>query len=58
MTKSILLLILPALLAACQASETPADGAAALNDSAAVDTGVDERAIRGQIDQWGQLVKA
>ncbi|SLK11716.1 hypothetical protein SAMN06295987_11543, partial [Novosphingobium mathurense] len=57
MTKSILLLILPALLTACQASETPADGAA-LNDSAAVDTGVDERAIRGQIDQWGQLVKA
>ncbi|CDO37790.1 SgcJ/EcaC family oxidoreductase [Novosphingobium sp. KN65.2] len=58
MTKSILLLSLPALLTACQASETPAGGGAALNDSAAADTGVDERAIRGQIDQWGQLVKA
>ena len=58
MTKSILLLSLPALLTACQASEKPANDAAAVNGSAAVDIGADERAIRGQIDHWLQLVKA
>ena len=58
MTKSILLLSLPALLTACQASEKPANDVAAVNGSAAVDIGADERAIRGQIDHWLQLVKA
>lgn len=59
MTKSLLLLSVTALLLpACQASEKPANDAAEVNSTAAVDAGVDERAIRGQVDRWLQLVKA
>ena len=59
MTRSLLLLSVTALLLpACQASETPANDAAAMNSTAAVDTGADEQAIRGQVDRWLQLVKA
>ena len=59
MTKSLLLLSITALLlTACQAGEKPANDAAEVNSTAAVDTGVDEQAIRGHVDHWLQLVKA
>ena len=59
MTKSLLLLSVTAmLLPACQAGEKPANNAAEVNSTAAVDTGADEQAIRGQVDRWLQLVKA
>ena len=59
MTKSQLLLSVAALLLpACQVSETPANDAAEVNSTAAVDTGADELAIRGHVDHWLQLVKA
>ena len=58
MTKSLLLLSVAALLSACQAGEKPATDAADVNSVAAVDTGADEQAIRGQVDRWLQLVKA
>ena len=59
MTKSLLLLSVAALLLpACQAGEKPANDAAEVNSAAAVDTGADEQAIRGQVDRWLQLVKA
>jgi len=60
MTKSILLLSVAALLLpACQAGEKSASNTAAANATAAVvDTGADEQAIRGQVDQWLKLVKA
>ena len=57
MKKSILLLSLPALLTACQASETPAD-ATAMNSVTAVDTAAEEKLIREQIEHWLQFVKA
>jgi uncharacterized protein (TIGR02246 family) len=58
MTKSLLPLSVAALLlSACQAGEKPANDAAGVN-SAAVDTGADEQAIRGHVDRWLQLVKA
>ena len=58
MTRSLLLLSAAALLLpACQAGEKPANDAA-VNSAAAVDTGADEQAIRGQVDRWLQLVKA
>ena len=46
------------LVAACQVSEKPANGAAEANGAATVDPGADEQAIRGQVDRWLQLVKA
>jgi uncharacterized protein (TIGR02246 family) len=59
MTKSLLLLSVTALLLpACQAGEKPANEAAEVNSTAAVDAGADEQAIRGQVDRWLQLVKA
>jgi uncharacterized protein (TIGR02246 family) len=59
MTKSLLLLSVAALLLpACQAGEKPASNTAEANATAAVDTGADEQAIRGQVEQWLQLVKA
>ncbi|MEO5611678.1 MAG: SgcJ/EcaC family oxidoreductase [Sphingomicrobium sp.] len=59
MTKSLLLLSVTALLlTACQAAEKPANDAAEVNSTAAVDTGADEQAIRGHVDRWLQLVKA
>ena len=59
MTKSLLLLSVAALLLpACQEGEKPANDAAEVNSTAAVDTGADELAIRGHVDRWLQLVKA
>lgn len=58
MTRSMLLLSAAALLPACQASNKPANDGVDVNRSAAVDTGADEKAIRGQVDHWLQLVKA
>ena len=59
MMKRLLLLSAAALLLpACQAGEKPANEAAEVNVSAAVDTGADDKAIRGQVDRWLQLVKA
>ncbi|MGD9810260.1 MAG: SgcJ/EcaC family oxidoreductase [Sphingobium sp.] len=58
MKKSIFLLSVPVLLTACQAGEKPANDAATANTGAAVDAGADERAIRGQVDQWHKLIKA
>jgi len=59
MTKSLLLLSVAALLLpACQAGEKSASNTAEMNGTAALDTGADEQAIRGQVDHWLQLVKA
>ncbi|HEX2763125.1 MAG TPA: DUF4440 domain-containing protein [Allosphingosinicella sp.] len=59
MTKSLLLLSVAALLlTACQAGEKPASNAAEMNSAAAADARADEQAIRGNVDRWGQLVKA
>ena len=59
MTRSLLLLSVTALLLpACQVGEKPANDAAEVNSTAAVDSGADEQAIRGHVDQWLQLVKA
>ena len=59
MTRSLLLLSVTALLLpACQVAEKPANDAAEVNSTAAVDTGADDQAIRGHVDRWLQLVKA
>ncbi len=59
MTKSRLLLSVTALLlTACQAGEKPANDAAGVKSTAAVDTRGDEQAIRGQVDHWLKLIKA
>ena len=59
MTKSLLLFSVAALLlTACQEGKTPANDARAVNNTAAVDTGADEQAIRGHVDHWLRLVKA
>jgi len=58
MTRSLLLLSVTVLLPACQVGQKPANDAAEVNSTAAVDTGADEQAIRGHVDQWLQLVKA
>ena len=59
MTKSLLLLSVAALLLpACQAGEKSESNTAEMNGTAALDTGADEQAIRGQVDHWLQLVKA
>lgn len=59
MTKSLLLLSVAALLLpACQAAQKPTDNTAAVNSAGPVDTAADEKAIRGQVDQWLKLVKA
>jgi uncharacterized protein (TIGR02246 family) len=52
MKRSLLLLSVTALLAACQAGDNSA------NDVAAVDVAADEQAIRGQVENWLGLVKA
>jgi uncharacterized protein (TIGR02246 family) len=54
----LLLSVAALLLPACQAGEKPANEAAEVNSTAAVDAGADEQAIRGQVDRWLQLVKA
>ena len=57
--KGLLLLSVAALLLpGCQAGERPAGKTAEANAAAAVDTGADEQAIRGQVARWLQLVKA
>jgi len=58
MTKSILLFVTALLLTGCQAGEKPANNAAGLNSTAAVDAGADEQAVRSQIGHWLQLIKA
>lgn len=59
MIRSLLLLSATALLLpACQAAEKTSDQAVEVNGSAAVDTAADEKAIRGQVDRWRQLMKA
>ena len=59
MTKSLLLLSVTALLLpACQVAEKPANEAAEVNSTAAVDKGAEERAIRGHVNRWLELVKA
>lgn len=59
MTKSLLLLSVTALLmTACQAGDKPANDAAGVKNSVAVDIRADEQAIRGQVDRWLQLIKA
>ncbi|HVF37070.1 MAG TPA: SgcJ/EcaC family oxidoreductase [Sphingomicrobium sp.] len=59
MTKSLLLLsVTGLLLTACQVGEKPSNDAAELSNTAAVGTGADEQAIRGQVDHWLQLVKS
>ncbi len=59
MTKSLLLLSVAALLLpACQVNENPANDAADVNNSAAVDPSADEQAIRGHVEHWLQLIKA
>lgn len=58
MTKTLLLLSVAALLLpACQVGEKSANDAAEVN-SAAVDPGADEQAIRGHVDHWHELMKA
>lgn len=59
MTRSSLLLSATALLlTACQPGEKSGNDIAEANSTAAVDTGAEEQAIRGQVDHWLQLVKA
>ena len=60
MTRSSLLLLSAAalLLPACQEANKHANDAAGANSGVAVDTGAEEQAIRGQVDQWLKLVKA
>ena len=59
MTRSLLLLSVAALLLpACQASEKSGNDVADGNAAAIVDADADERAIRGQVDRWLQLIKA
>ena len=59
MTKSLMLLSVTALLLpACQAGDKAPNNTAEVNSLAAVDAGADERAIRGQVDHWLQLLKA
>ena len=59
MTQSLLLLsVTTLLLTACQAGEKPANDAAEVKSTAAVDTSADEQAIRGQVARWLELVKA
>ena len=59
MTKSFKLLSVAALLLpACQAGDKPANNRAEVNNSAAVEPGADEEAVRVQVHQWLQLVKA
>ncbi|QNP44352.1 DUF4440 domain-containing protein [Sphingomonas daechungensis] len=59
MTRSLLLLSSAALLMpAWQAAAMPANHAQEKNSPAAVDAGADEKAIRGQVDRWHELMKA
>jgi uncharacterized protein (TIGR02246 family) len=59
MPKRMLLLAITALLLpACQAREAPGNNVAEDSADKGVDTAADERAIRGHVDRWLQLVKA
>ena len=59
MTKSLLLVSTAALLlTGCQGADKPANDAAAMNASGAVDAGAEEKAIRGEVDRWMQLIRA
>ena len=58
MTRLLLLSLTALMLPACQAAKEPANGRAEANSGAAIETGADERAIRGHVDHWMQLVKA
>lgn len=58
MVKFALLISISALLTACQAGGKPADNAATATRATAADTGAEERALRGHVDHWLQLVKA
>ena len=59
MTKSLLLLSVAALLLpACQAGDKSGNNITEGNAAAAINTGADEQAIRGQVVRWLQLVKA
>ena len=59
MTRSAFAMFCTALLlTACQGGEKPANDATEVNSSVGADTAVDEKAIRGQIDRWHQLIKA
>ena len=59
MAKSLFLLSAAALLLpACEVSNKPADDAAEVNSPAIADSGAEEKAIRGQVDRWHQLIKA
>ena len=58
MTKTLLLLSVTALLLpACQGSKSGNDATEA-SSPATADASAEERAIRGQVDRWLQLVKA
>ena len=58
MMKSLLLLSVPALLAACQPGETPANDGVGAENTAVVDTSADDQAIRAKVDLWHELMKA
>ena len=53
---TLLLSVTAVLLSACQPRDKAANDSA--QATAAVDTAADERAIRGNVDRWLQLVKA
>ena len=46
------------LLTACRVAEKPANDAAEVNSTAAVDAGANEQSIRENVDRWLQLIKA
>lgn len=59
MAKSALPLLVAALvLAACQRTDKRANDPPAVDTAAASDTSADEKAIRGNVDRWLELVKA
>jgi uncharacterized protein (TIGR02246 family) len=58
MSKSLLLLSVAALLLpACRENDKPANQATDVTSTAVIDIAADERAIRGHVDHWLQLVK-
>lgn len=59
MAKTALPLFVAALvLAACQPNEKRANETSPADTAARSDAAADEQAIRGNVDRWGQLVKA
>lgn len=60
MTKQPLLLAFSTLLmlSACQSGDKPAGSTAEANSTAKTDAAADDKAIRGQVDRWTQLIKA